>query len=340
LTHSGRADIVVSGARIVGEANENATRAATRVGQSNKTFIGVIMSVTRKRHFCAWFALISILIAAASANASVIVTREFDSPALARKWAYTVYLPDGYETSGLRYPVFYLLHGNGQTMNDWSVRGGIQSTTDELIASGRIPPAIIVMPDAGTTWYVDRKEKMETAFVADLMPDVEATFRTIAARNGRVIGGLSMGGYGALRFALKYPEKFAAAALLSPAIYDPEPPESSGARRVGVFGTPYDGAIWKQYNYPALLDAYFAKKQPVPMYINSGDDDEFMIEADATKLYSLLRQRRHPAELRIVDGGHSWPVWAGTIGDAMTYIMGYVSRPVIEGQRATGNVRK
>lgn len=289
------------------------------------------MFVTLKRHFCALLALCLTAFAVTPALASVVVTREFDSKALARKWSYTVYLPDGYETSGLRYPVFYLLHGNGQTLNDWAVSGRIQATTDELIASGSIPETIIVMPDAGTTWYVDRKEKMETAFIEDLMPDVEATFRTIAARNGRVIGGLSMGGYGSLRFALKYPEKFAAAALLSPAIYDPEPPESSGARRVGVFGAPtYDGAIWKQLNYPPLLEAYFAKKQPVPMYINSGDDDEFMIEADATKLYSVLRQRRNPAELRIVNGAHSWSVWSSTIADAMTYVYRYVTRPVLE----------
>jgi S-formylglutathione hydrolase FrmB len=65
------------------------------------------------------------------------------------------------------------------------------------------------------------------------------------------------------------------------------------------------------------------------MYINSGDDDEFMIEADATKLYSLLRQRRHPAELRIVDGSHSWPVWESTIADAMIYLYRYVARPML-----------
>lgn len=290
------------------------------------------MSVTQKRHFHRALALLAFTLAlAAHADASVVVTREFDSNSLARKWAYTVYLPDGYEASTLRYPVFYLLHGNGQTKDDWIVSGRIQPTVDELIASGRIPPTIIVMPDAGTTWYVDRKEKMETAFIDDLMPDVEANFRTVAARNGRVIGGLSMGGYGSLRFALKYPEKFAAAALLSPAIYDPEPPENSGARRVGVFGAPnYDGEIWRQLNYPTMLDAYFAKKQAVPMYINSGDDDEFMIEADATKLYSLLRARRHPAQLRIVDGSHSWPVWESTIGDAMSYIYRYVTRPVLD----------
>jgi enterochelin esterase-like enzyme len=290
------------------------------------------MPVTLKRHFSALLALFAFAIAnIASAHAGVVVTREFDSKALSRKWAYTVYLPDGYATSGLRYPVFYLLHGNGHTMNDWPVSGRIQTTTDTLIANGRIPPTIIVMPDAGTTWYIDRKENMETAFINDLMPDVAANFRTIEDRKGRVIGGLSMGGYGSLRFALKFPEKFAAAALLSPAIYDPEPPESSSARRVGVFGAPtYDTEIWKQYNYPTLIEAYFAKKQPVPMYINSGDDDEFMIEADATKLYSLLRRHRHPAELRIVDGSHSWTLWESTIGDAMTYIYRFVARPVID----------
>jgi enterochelin esterase-like enzyme len=286
------------------------------------------MTVTARRHIF----IASILLAFALPSiAGEVVTREIDSKALGRKWSYNVYLPDGYATSALRYPVMYLLHGNNGNLNDWSVQGHVQPTADELIASGRIPAAIIVMPDAGSTWYVDRKEKMETAFLQDLMPDVEARFRTITARNGRVIGGLSMGGFGSLRFVMKYPEKFAAAALLSPAIYDPEPPENSGARRVGVFGAQaYDGAIWKELNYPALWDTFIAKKIAVPMYINSGDDDDFQIEADATKLYSLLRQNRQPAELRIVNGTHSWQVWESTLGDALQYVFRYTSRPVIE----------
>ena len=193
-----------------------------------------------------------------------------------------------------------------------------------------MPPAIIVMPDAGATWYVDRKEKMETAVIQDLVGDVQRNFRVIDARKGRLIAGLSMGGYGSLRFALKYPEMFAAAALLSPAIYDPEPPQSSGARRAGVFGAPeFDAQVWKQLNYPALWDAFLAKKIAVPMYINSGDDDDYFIEAEATRLYSLLRKNGQPAELRIVDGPHRWPVWESTIGDAMRYIFRYADRPAV-----------
>lgn len=264
------------------------------------------------------------------AAASIVITREFDSTALQRKWSYAVYLPDGYETSNLKYPVLYLLHGHGQDLYAWVNFGHIQPTTDELIAHGEIPPAIIVMPDAGTTWFVDRKEKMETAVIQDLIGDVQHTFRVIEARNGRVVAGLSMGGYGALRFVLKYPEMFAAAGLLSPAIYDPEVPQGSGARRAGVFGAAeFDPQVWKELNYPTLWDAFLAKKIAVPMYINSGDDDDFFIEAEATRLYSLLRKNGQPAELRIVDGAHKWPVWESTIGDAMRYVFRYAARPAL-----------
>jgi S-formylglutathione hydrolase FrmB len=264
------------------------------------------------------------------AAASIVITREFDSAALQRKWSYAVYLPDGYEISNLKYPVLYLLHGHNQDLYAWVNFGHIQPTADALIAHGEMPPAIIVMPDAGVSWYVDRKEKMETAVIQDLVGDVQHTFRVIEARNGRVIAGLSMGGYGALRFVLKYPEMFAAAGLLSPAIYDPEVPQGSGARRAGVFGAAeFDPQVWKELNYPTLWDAFLAKKIAVPMYINSGDDDDFFIEAEATRLYSLLRKNSQPAELRIVDGAHRWPVWESTIGDAMRYVFRYAARPAL-----------
>ena len=271
-----------------------------------------------------------------SAVASEVLSAEVKSPALGRALTYNVYLPTGYaENTNVRYPVMYLLHGNGGNRNDWHVKGKMQSTVDELVAKGQIPPAIFIMPDANTNWYVDLKEKMETAFIEDLMPHVEKTYRTINAREGRVIGGLSMGGYGAIRFVLKYPEKFQAAALLSPAIYNPEPPADSSARHVKVFAEPNtDGAysknVWQQYNYPALMDAFLAKGIKVPMYINSGDDDEFAIEADATLLYSQLRKAKQPAELRIVNGKHEWMVWETTLGDSLKYVFSTVQRPQVQ----------
>lgn len=271
-----------------------------------------------------WIA--ALLFVSAGAVASTVTTREFDSPALKRQWSYVAYLPTGYDTSTQRYPVLYLLHGNAQKAYDWVALGKIQQTADELIASGAIPASIIVMPEAGTTWYVDRKESMETAVMQDLLPEVQRRFRTIEDRKGRVIAGLSMGGFGSARFAMKYPETFAAAALLSPAIYGDLPPDNSSARRVGVFGADkFDPEIWRGLNYTALWQAYLDKKLPVPMYVNSGDDDQFFIEGAAADFYELLRRNKQPAELRIVDGGHSWAVWSSTVGDAMKYIFRFVS---------------
>ncbi|WP_116807464.1 alpha/beta hydrolase [Steroidobacter cummioxidans] len=283
--------------------------------QSNRVWRSVLLAA------CA-------LLLSSAAFASEVLTREFKSSTLGRAWKYEVYLPTGYETSRLRYPVLYLLHGNNGSGKEWIQKGKVQSVADGLIAKREMPPAVIVMPDAGVTWYVDRKEKMETAMLRDLFPEVEKNLRVLRSREGRLIGGLSMGGYGSLRFVLKYPEMFAAAALLSPAIYEPLPPQNSSARKVGTFGAPaFDEQVWKSLNYPALWQGYLAKKQPVPMYINSGDDDDFMIEAEATKLYSLLRANQQPAELRIVDGAHTWAVWGSTLGDAMKYMFRYSAKP-------------
>lgn len=275
-------------------------------------------------------ALASAVLCALSspALAGTIVSRTFASVSLQRDWTYNLYVPDGYEESALLYPVLYLLHGNGGDRASWVLQGRIQRTADALIARGEIPPCLIVMPEGGTSWYVDAREKMESALIADLLPEVQKHWRTLPTRGGRLIAGVSMGGYGAARFALKYPELFAAAALLSPAIYVPEPPENSAARTAGVFGAPdFSGAAWRQYNYPALWEAYRAKNLPVALYIAAGDDDPYFIEQEAARFYLLLRRSGQPAELRIVDGAHDWPLWSRVTPEALRYIFGFAERP-------------
>src|SRR5688572_1533929 len=84
-----------------------------------------------------------VLLLTAPALASIAATRELKSIALERQWSYAVYLPTSYDTSNLRYPVMYLLHGAGGDLNNWIVLGNIQSTADALIADGEIPPTII-----------------------------------------------------------------------------------------------------------------------------------------------------------------------------------------------------
>ncbi|MFG2212437.1 alpha/beta hydrolase [Streptomyces sp. NPDC048638] len=127
--------------------------------------------------------------------------------------AVNVLLPDDYHTSGRTYPVLYLFHGGGtdQDFMTWDrlPNGGIRAWT-----AGK--PVIVVMPDGGHAgWYSNPVNSLsgprnwETFHMAQLLPWVEANFRTYAEYDGRAVAGFSMGGFGALKYAVKYPDRFA-----------------------------------------------------------------------------------------------------------------------------------
>jgi len=123
---------------------------------------------------------------------------------------YCIYLPPDYEKDATRrYPVIYNLHGAGG-----NELHGQQSATllQEGILAGKWPPMILVMPNGGKyTFYKDSydgKQMGETTIIKELIPHIDQTYRTIAARHGRCIEGFSMGGRGSTRLALKYPEMF------------------------------------------------------------------------------------------------------------------------------------
>ena len=255
------------------------------------------------------------------------------SRALGRDLPYLVYIPKGHAATAAKLPVLYLLHGAGGDENAWVEDGQILATADKLIAEQAIPPTLIVMPGCRACWWIDGvKDKAETAFWTELEPAVRSRFRTIEGRSGRLIAGLSAGGYGALRYALKYPERFAAAAVLSPAIYADVPPENSSARRqspfMGVSG--FDTATWKTLNYPSLLPAYLAQPLRVPIYLVSGDHDDYGIAFETALAFKQIYARQPAlAELRVVDGGHSWAVWSNAIANAMRYMYRFVPSSVI-----------
>lgn len=222
--------------------------------------------------------------------------------------------------------MLYLLHGNNGDANDWLTQGHLQAAADTLIEHKEIPPVAIVMPQGGTDWYVDRKEKMETAFFADLLPEIETHYAVATQRGGRMIGGVSMGGFGALRYAMTQSELFCGALLLSPAVYANEPPPGSAARRVGVFGDrQFDPHVWHALNYPAQWERYMSRPYRLPMFIAAGDDD-LTIQADASSLYTHLRLAGNPAALRIIDGGHTWDVWSALLPAALKYTLGCVKQ--------------
>ncbi len=265
---------------------------------------------------------------------SVVATDSLPSKTLGRQFPYVVYLPDGYRQNAMRYPVLYLLHGAGGDEMAWARDGGIKATADRLIASGAIPPAIIVMPGCRTCWWVDGAvDKAETAFWNELVPAIDGRFRTIASRRGRLIAGLSAGGFGAVRFALRYPDRIAAAAALSPAVYAEAPPGQSSARTQPPFLKPdgsFDEASWKAKNYTGVIDAYWRQGNRVAFYLMSGDNDGYGIAFETMTLFKQLYGRQPElTELRIDDGDHNWSLWARSIENAMRYVFRHADRPVL-----------
>ena len=131
------------------------------------------------------------------------------SVAMKREVGYNVYLPPDYSTSTRRYPVIYWLHGSGGNESS-GVR--ISEQVNKLISAGQIAPVIVVFPNGGRKTeyrdWADQNVLPETMIVRELIPHIDATYRTEASPTGRSLEGMSMGGNGALKLAFKYPELF------------------------------------------------------------------------------------------------------------------------------------
>lgn len=146
-------------------------------------------------------------------------TVSFFSPAVGREMKFDIVLPADYETSDKRYPVLYLLHGFMQNYTVWGRNLGAAFYAREL------GDLILVMPDGGNTWYINwaestdgQRNNWEDHIMKDVINYVDSNYRTERRREGRAIGGLSMGGYGAVMLGLKYPQMFISIASTSGAL--------------------------------------------------------------------------------------------------------------------------
>ncbi len=131
------------------------------------------------------------------------------SQVMATNVGFNIYLPPGYGTKTDRYPVVYWFHGrNCNESNDQYPT----SYLDQAIAAGTVPPAIMVYASGGSQSFYsdsyDGKFLSETTIIRELIPYIDRTYRTIARREGRAVQGMSMGGFGALKMAFKYPDLF------------------------------------------------------------------------------------------------------------------------------------
>lgn len=144
-----------------------------------------------------------------------------DSQILGRQMKYSIYLPEGYDMQ-TTLPVLYLLHGYGDDQNSWLDKGDMAALTSNAISSGEVGKMVVVTPDAMQTFYCNGYQDglaYEDYFFNELIPAIETMFNVGKDKSKRAIGGLSMGGYGTLYYAVKHNDMFSCAYAMSPACY-------------------------------------------------------------------------------------------------------------------------
>jgi len=286
----------------------------------------------------AWLALLMIAAAQGAAAGTILEGRTTPSDEAVPALAYGVYLPPGYEAeTARRFPVLYFLHGHGASRREWLDAAGLPAMLDRLIGAGEIAPVIAVMPDAGKSWYVDgaavdgEDAAYETAIVDDLVTEVDARFRTSSAPDARAVTGISMGGFGALRFAFKRPDRFGAVVAFSPGLFKPGGLSwrhgPAGARRAtrerwyaDTFGDPFDIDVYTGQSPFAYLDRVAAVAPPPDIMLVVGDDDVFASHDGTVEMYLELRRHGLKPALRVGDGGHDWTFWRAMLPESLRFI--------------------
>lgn len=250
-------------------------------------------------------------------DAGVVITRSIDSAALGQTKQYNVYLPpDWCHLADL--PLLVMLHGLDGDHTDWVNKGHLDQAADALILAGEIKPLIILMPDGDNSFYVNGTYgEYETYVVDELIGAVDAEFPTAAARDSRFIGGLSMGGYGALYLGLRHPDLFSAIGAHSPAILRPDqgPPWLYGPHQ----------ELFEERDIISLI-ARDGWPEDVRLWVDIGTSDSLM--RGVYNLFGeLLSETIAVFEGHVWPGVHDWDYWSRHAPDYLRFYMGASPQP-------------
>jgi S-formylglutathione hydrolase FrmB len=234
--------------------------------------------------------------------------------------AYCVILPRGYDTDkATQYPVLYFLHGLGGNEQVLLESGGMNEIED-LRAANTIQEFLVVAPNGGRSFYINSRDghvRYEDFLIKEFIPFIESHYRIRATREERGITGVSMGGYGALRLGLKYPELFGSMSAHSAALIDKLPnfeatdEQTEAIARVlgGSFGNPLDPKYWIRES-PFTIARIASKSSGFKIYFDCGTDDDFGFYAGAQQFHDLLVSRGIPNEFHLYPGGHDLDYFA------------------------------
>jgi S-formylglutathione hydrolase FrmB len=274
-------------------------------------------------------------LAGSAAAQSRIDCSALNSRILKRAVHYCVYLPSGYEASAnehpaRRYPILYSLHGLGDNEQTLFNSGG-WTLLDDLRSHHQMGDFLIVAPEGRRSFYInsaDGADRYSDFFLTEFLPQIEGKYRVRAGRPGRAISGISMGGYGALRFAFAHPELFSAASAQSAALITQSPQELDAAGQTGapltgvlgpVFGKPIDVKHWNENNPLALAKVNAVGLRKMAIYFNCGQDDNYGFEKGATALHDELVKEHVKHEYHAYPGDHSLTYFLSHFAEVMEF---------------------
>ena len=242
---------------------------------------------------------------------------------------FSIYLPAGYESSDISYPVLYLLHPAGPAntipnQQSWLYYGGLKQYLDRAIESGEILPMIVVTPDANfgskrISYFNDPEGdfNFEDFFFKEFIPYIEKNYRCRTEKDSKAIAGASLGGAAVLQYVVHQPDKFSVACALSAAVrkYDSEYLKNK-------FPNVSDKVLIEWYK-PYDVITYFENlpektESKTKWYISCGDDDH--LSPNNALLHIAMKAKGIPHEFRIHNGAHDWSYWRNVLPEFMTYI--------------------
>src|SRR5437764_1470102 len=275
-------------------------------------------------------ALVAIHVAPAQAQGRIDCA-SLDIKILHRSVRYCVMLPPSYESSkGTKYPVLYFLHGLGEN-EQTLLRSGGWGLIEDLRQQDKVGDFLMVAPEGRGSFFIDAAgtgDRYEKFFLSEFLPYVETHFRIIRDRRHRGVTGLSMGGFGALRFAFAHPEVFASVSAQSPALITETPQQVNAdlrdagplARVLGnAFGNPVDVAHWNANNPLNLAQRNRIALKTEAIYFNCGEQDEFGFAEGASKLHKQLTAMGLRHEFHLYPGSHDAEYFLSHLHETMEF---------------------